>query len=281
MKTCILIGLSLALSGLIGARAQRLGDVLHIGVRHPILDEYGHVLQGGPGRPADACDAVQILWTEGTLYPPDETGAPHPDNPVVAQVGIGHLMTPAIEEPGMFAVALVDRPPSGMLFVRVFNHARPDQASFYADSEPFSAAGPSVFLDIDATCRPIDSADSDEDGLINAWERSLGCEVGDPDTDGDGLSDRQEQLSGTNPLEPWSGLFIEALPALQGPTMVIRWQSVVGQAYRIRHSPDRLLAPEAFEVVGAPLLATGELSEAAIDLPPEDAAGFFCVEWTP
>jgi hypothetical protein len=48
-----------------------------------------------------------------------------------------------------------------------------------------------------------DSYDSDQDGLSDDEEKSLGMDPYNPDTDGDGLSDHFEvRISMTNPLNP-------------------------------------------------------------------------------
>jgi hypothetical protein len=47
--------------------------------------------------------------------------------------------------------------------------------------------------------------DSDQDGLTNQEEKTLGTDPNNPDTDGDGYSDGKEVQSGYNPLKPAPG----------------------------------------------------------------------------
>jgi uncharacterized repeat protein (TIGR01451 family) len=53
---------------------------------------------------------------------------------------------------------------------------------------------------------PLLTSDCDQDGLTNAEESALGTDPEMDDTDGDGISDGQEVIDGTNPLEPCSAI---------------------------------------------------------------------------
>jgi hypothetical protein len=90
------------------------------------------------------------------------------------------------------------------------------------------------------TAARFSSADGDADGIPDAWEMSMGINCfsgtgengafGDPD--GDGVSNFDEFISGTNPLDPHSFLFIKSLqPGLVGNS--IRFQVTRGRTYTL------------------------------------------------
>lgn len=86
-------------------------------------------------------------------------------------------------------------------------------------------------------------ADSDGDGLPDAWERlnfgNLTTANGTSDNDGDGFSDLQEYLAGTNPRDASSFLTIVSYSASPGgsPAM-ITWTSQPTRFYQIQQRLD-------------------------------------------
>jgi len=88
----------------------------------------------------------------------------------------------------------------------------------------------------------VAGADADHNGLADAWEiRNFGHSGIDPnaDPDGDGLSNLQEYLTGTNPNDSDSTLDITDLKvAPGGATASISWQSVPTRSYYIQTRPD-------------------------------------------
>jgi Concanavalin A-like lectin/glucanases superfamily/Immunoglobulin domain/Bacterial TSP3 repeat len=80
-------------------------------------------------------------------------------------------------------------------------------------------------------------ADSDGDGLPDAWEATHGLNADGPegaarDTDGDGFTDGQEYISGTNPLDPQSYLKLDEV--VPGWPVTIRFQAVSNKTYSIQ-----------------------------------------------
>jgi hypothetical protein len=100
--------------------------------------------------------------------------------------------------------------------------------------------------------------DSDADGIPDAWElqfaANLGILNGAGDNDGDGLSNAEEFLADTNPLDPNSRLRITstAKPTAVSPT-TLTWSSSPTRQYRI-YGTAALTLPVVWSEVGLGLL---------------------------
>lgn len=83
--------------------------------------------------------------------------------------------------------------------------------------------------------------DSDNDGLLDAWEwqyfGDLGTTDGTPDSDSDGLSDAAEYQIGTHPLDPLSALVLDVEASLDGSEHVLHWTNT-GILVDIQQCPD-------------------------------------------
>lgn len=92
-------------------------------------------------------------------------------------------------------------------------------------------------------------ADSDDDGLLDAWELayfgSLSASPGS-DPDSDGLTNLQEQNAGTNPLDAASVLRIVRVE-FTGSEVNLGFTSIAGKTYRVEAA--NALAPNAWTVV--------------------------------
>jgi hypothetical protein len=91
-------------------------------------------------------------------------------------------------------------------------------------------------------------ADSDRDGIADAWElihtNTLGAFTATSDLDRDGTSDRNEYLADTDPRDQDSRLAITAFGTGPGGTMPsVTWSSVITRRYRIEKTLS-LTAPE-------------------------------------
>ncbi|MCI0541882.1 MAG: lamin tail domain-containing protein, partial [Verrucomicrobiales bacterium] len=91
------------------------------------------------------------------------------------------------------------------------------------------------------------SSDVDQDGLDDAWELLNGLDAANPgdagaDPDGDGMSNLQEFLGGTNPRDPSSFLGLDLEASANGPT--IRFTAQPGRKYRVEYSD--ALSPAAW-----------------------------------
>ena len=83
----------------------------------------------------------------------------------------------------------------------------------------------------------VSSADSDNDGMDDAWELQFFGNLsrdGTGDFDGDGFRDLHEFLAGTGPGDPNSALRILPNPAVSGGGVTVQWQSVPGKTYRLQ-----------------------------------------------
>jgi hypothetical protein len=80
--------------------------------------------------------------------------------------------------------------------------------------------------------------DSDGDGLPDAWEiqttGNLTSLSGDEDTDGDGQTDLDEYLAGTNPLDPQDFLGpVKFSVSVHSAAGILSWPSKAGYTYRV------------------------------------------------
>jgi hypothetical protein len=91
------------------------------------------------------------------------------------------------------------------------------------------------------TDRVAPGADSDGDGIADAWELqhfgNLTTANATSNADGDPATDRQEYLAGTNPLDATSYLRITAYAtAPMGATNLLTWTSELTRLYRVQES---------------------------------------------
>jgi hypothetical protein len=128
-------------------------------------------------------------------------------------------------------------------------------ASAYGDDPVnWTAAGPTPgqFFEL---------ADSDGDGLPDAWEIAFGTQPFVPDAgedpDGDGLSNREEFLAGTNPTDAGSALKLESL-TVDADSATLHFFAVSNRTYSILHKPS-LMAGGWLKLMDVPAYPTNRM----------------------
>lgn len=156
-----------------------------------------------------------------SIRPPDEDGDGMPDD-YEDSVGLTPFADDANEDPDGDGISNIQEYYSGTdPFVR-------NLEAFHAFSDLFTLDTTSFF------------ADSDADGLPDAWElryfgnRLSATPQGDPDSDGH--SNYEEFVSGTNPNDNWSVFRVEKVTVsriVNASVITIQWPSVEGVTYSV------------------------------------------------
>ncbi len=172
-------------------------------------------------------------------------------NPATGQPANGLSTTPAISADGLL-----------LLFVSSAADFVPGDANAAADLF-------GVSLD------PVVGGDTDADGLPDDWERTNfgsldATAAGDPD--GDGRSNHDEFIAGTNPVSAAS-VFSVTLTGPSVESLVLRWQSRTGVTYVVETATT--LDSAAFVATGTVIVGDG--LEKSVTLPAGDSAGFLRV----
>src|SRR6185295_13894663 len=87
------------------------------------------------------------------------------------------------------------------------------------------------------------AADSDGDGIPDAWETANGLNPNDPndaalDSDGDGMTNYQEYVAGTNPQQPGSHLAATVQTTATPGQYAITFTALAGHSYTMRYKSD-------------------------------------------
>lgn len=251
------------------AQAAPLTIPVAIGTPTPVKDEFGNNLKGSAAGVTLSNDLVQVYWATNGIEPPDVDGMPSTNNPPVTggESHVGNLTAPDLVDAGLFSIALFDpRPPqNSKFFVRVFNAPVLANASFYADSQLLTVSNNStLYVSITATTNAIDPRDNDSDGLNNSWERSLGADLHNPDTDGDGMIDGHEFKAGTDTTDS-NSVFVAVWiqPDAMGNACV-SWDSVTGKSYQVEGMDSSRADPISYTNVSAVITATDVVTETTI-----------------
>ena len=105
----------------------------------------------------------------------------------------------------------------------------------------------------------IHAIDSDEDGMSDVWQRRYGIinNSSSSDPDGDGRSNRDEAIAGTNPNDPTDFFSLKLIDTDAGPGEgQLEWRSEEGKLYRIEMSVNgNTWSPLAFKFGGEGLFS--------------------------
>ena len=88
--------------------------------------------------------------------------------------------------------------------------------------------------------------DSDADGLDDDWEMAYFSTLardGTGDFDGDGLTDFQEFLAGTDPTNAGSVLRVFILRSVSSPAVTLLWPATPGRTYHVQYKDDLATGP--------------------------------------
>lgn len=119
--------------------------------------------------------------------------------------------------------------------------------------------------------------DDNGDGLPDDWQTLYwkgpmsSWPAGDVDSDGDGVSNWNEFLAGTNPLDKASVLRVQVRPTAGGTGVLVEWNAVQGSIYKVQCSGDLKVWADA----GSPQLAASSLGQ--LVLPASQSASYYRV----
>ncbi len=250
------------------------------GMHHAMVDEHGQLLPGTAHQPGAL---VQILAAPLGCYPPATNGAPHANNAVLAEAHIGDGTDPQLGPLGLAAGSVnINRYEPTVIFARVFNKPTADESTFYSDSPLYTnsttayatfkiAAGP--------TEQAVDGGDDDADGLNNSWERSLGSEMANPDSDGDGVSDGHEYRAGTGLNDADSFLAMVQVSPQPNGDVLVQWDAVAGKSYQLQFTASDLSeSGQVFSNINDVVTATGDMCTTVVTNGMSFPVGFFRVQ---
>jgi hypothetical protein len=119
--------------------------------------------------------------------------------------------------------------------------------------------------------------DGDGDGLPDIWEDHYFPGTGanpEDDADGDGVSNLDEYLAGTDPIDPDS-LFAIVTVAFGPEGNTIQWSSIEGRAYRILRADTLSPDGSGFEIIQYGVAATPPLNTFLDDSPISGGPRFY------
>ena len=257
-------------------RAQ-FTEPLRVGNVHPLTDVFERKLDGPAYSPRARID----VFTSAQLGRPAK---------FLTNTYVGANASPG---KGYFSVTIPDRPATGTtLLVLAYDAATSNEASYVRRaSAPVPASG-RLLLDFGAA-QPMAKFGGDADAAYaDALERLHASGI---DSDGDGMTDWEEVLAGTEIGDESSLMAFESIEAPQSVDtaratsnpelvlVVVQWQSVPGRTYQLQYAPSLLPNPEtgevAWEDVGDTITAeTGESSirvEVELENPEASLGGHF------
>jgi hypothetical protein len=100
--------------------------------------------------------------------------------------------------------------------------------------------------------------DSVGDGVTDSWRAYYGITDDNADSDGDGLTNKQEYFAGTNPNDPTSSFAIQSVvPQTGGPGFVVSWASEPNIVYQVQWK--NLLSDSMWQGITPTFTGTGSV----------------------
>lgn len=230
VSLALVIGLVASVEYAAGDALENMAFPLIVGTGEKIVDESGRDLIGSYSLDPSECDLVQILWATNGIFAPNADGTPNAENPVMMSSYISSETCYGLESPSLFSATIPDGGrinASSPFFVRVYNAPTCQAATFYGDSALVSNNTAStinrIIVSIPATSLAIDPEYA---ALL--------------DSDGDGMTDADEILAGTDRLNPQSLLSVQF--SSQNSEM-LQWQAVPGKVYEVECNEGSLINP--------------------------------------
>lgn len=203
------------------------------------------------GRLANDRDSVELVKPDAPALPP------HPDAGLVPQVLVDKVRYNA----------MAPWPTGAALGAQSLQ--RIPIAAYGNDPANWRAAPPTA-----GRANAEGETDSDRDGLEDGWEMTYFgtlSQDGTGDADGDGMTDRQEFLAGTDPTEPFDRLAILSIRHAHPPTLQFR--AAAGRTYTVQYR-DSLDAGGWHSLTSLPAQpAPGPVT--VTDFAPNDQARFY------
>lgn len=218
-----------------GANAQIIPP-LYVGNIAPVLDQFKKPIKGSWSEPEQTRSLIEIrLANDGIIRPPNFDGISHYKNPLLRKSSCG-LMAMGIDS-GLFCEIFPRRiDTTNKIFARAYNGKTAEESTFYANTPVYDIPKQqeSCIVLVFGDARPIDSRDSDGDGLNNSWEETFGTDdISTWDYDNDGMSDLNEMLAGTDLKNPLSKLVFNLLRMNDLRIIEVGWQSIPEKKYRL------------------------------------------------
>lgn len=246
-------GICMAWPLLMATQVVGVDTPLQVAAGQPVLNEFGQIMPGSATDDPSTRSLVLILSAAHGVLPPEPVdGSPDVLTPVVpnGDVSMGHLVSPFMENSGLFAATLANPRPSGAIFARVYNAPTLQESLFYSDSQIMTVSGNTPLFAYFGPMTNIISKvrDTDADGIPDYWEHLKFGEAtaADPQELAANRANTMLEafIAGLDPFDTEAYFFISAVaPIYDGESVVghiLQWPSVGERLYDVEYSTNLL-----------------------------------------